>query len=186
MYTMTKSILSSVFIAALIGCSSAFAPSSSSVIRETSLSMSPRFDKTSQKWFTDDPEEMAGSSYGPIGSLYRAGPKPFFTRIFNPDTYDQAVLKYMAQDGCDRKEAQGNMDAFLENPQDWGFQKVSEQNGAYKKDYANANMEPKQVILTTVWGVGVIYFLGSLIYNGIQDQILVGSFHRTMELLGME
>lgn len=23
----------------------------------------------------------------------------------------------MAQDGCDRKEAQGNMDAFLENPQ---------------------------------------------------------------------
>lgn len=47
-------------------------------------------------------------------------------------------------------------------------------------------MEPKQVILTTVWGVGIIYFLGSLIYNGIQDQILVGSFHRTMELLGME
>ena len=25
----------------------------------------------------------------------------------------------MAQDGCDRKEAQGNMDAFLDNPQDW-------------------------------------------------------------------
>ncbi len=129
---------------------------------------------------------------------------------------DIAVLKYMAQDGCDRKEAQGNMDAFLENPQgeftvlsyhicisldcsikqlltiytatksDWGFQKVSEQNGAYKKDYANANMEPKQVILTTVWGVGVIYFLGSLIYNGVQDGIMVGSFHRTMELLGME
>jgi len=45
---------------------------------------------------------------GPIGSLYRAGPKPFFTRLFNPETYDQAVLKYMAQDGsCDRKEAQG-------------------------------------------------------------------------------
>lgn len=46
---------------------------------------------------------------GPIGSLYRAGPKPYFTRLFNPETYDQAVLKYMAQDGCDRKEAQGNM-----------------------------------------------------------------------------
>lgn len=63
---------------------------------------------------------------------------------------------------------------------------MSEQNGAYKKDYANANMEPKQVILTTVWGVGVIYFLASLIYNGVQDGIMVGSFHRTMELLGME
>jgi len=92
----------------------------------------------------------------------------------------------MAQDGCDRKEAQGNMDAFLENPQDWAFQKVQEQNGAYVKDYANANMQPKQVILSTIWGLGVIYFIGSLIYNGIQDQILVGSFHRTMELLGME
>jgi hypothetical protein len=40
----------------------------------------------------------------------------------------------MAQDGCDRKEAQGNMDAFLENPQDWAYQKVQEKNGAYKKD----------------------------------------------------
>lgn len=87
---MIRTILSAVFIAVLIGCSSAFAPSStSSSVRETSLSMAPRFDKTSQKWFTDVPEEMAGSSYGPIGTLYRAGPKPFFTRIFNPDTYDQ-------------------------------------------------------------------------------------------------
>jgi hypothetical protein len=68
-------------------------------------------------WSTDIPEEKAGSSYGPIGSLYRAGPKPFLQRIFNADTYDQAVLKYMAQSKCDRKEAQGNMDAFLENPQ---------------------------------------------------------------------
>ena len=93
----------------------------------------------------------------------------------------------MAQDGkCDRKEAQGNMDAFLENPQDWAYQKVSEQNGSFVKDYANANMQPKQVILSTVWGAGVIYFIGSLIYNGIQDQALVGSYHRTMELLGME
>ena len=98
----------------------------------------------------------------------------------------KAVLKYMAQDGCDRKEAQGNMDAFLDNMQDWAYQKTQEQNGAYKKDYANANMQPKQVILSTVWGVGVIYFIGSLIYNGVQDQILVGSFHRTMQLLGFE
>jgi len=96
--------------------------------------MAPRFDKSTGKWFTNDPEEMNGSSYGPIGSLYRAGPKPFLQRIFNAETYDQAVLKYMAQDGCDRKEAQGNMDAFLENPQDWAYQKVQEKNGAYKKD----------------------------------------------------
>lgn len=120
--------------------------------------MAPRFDKSTGKWFTDKPDEMDGSSYGPIGSLYRAGPKPFLQRIFNAETYDQAVLKYMAQDGCDRREAQGNMDAFLENPQvsstqnwpsirkyvtnnqflppskDWAYQKVQEKNGAYKKD----------------------------------------------------
>jgi len=86
--TMTRTILSSIFVAALIGYCSAFAPLQSSV-RKTSLSMAPRFDKTSEKWITDVPEEMEGSSYGPIGTLYRAGPKPFFTRIFNPDTYDQ-------------------------------------------------------------------------------------------------
>ena len=123
---------------------------------------------------------------GPIGSLYRAGPKPFFTRIFNPETYDQAVLKYMAQDGsCDRKEAQGNMDAFLDNPQDWGYQKMEEKNkGKVKKDYANANMGTKQVVLSTVWGGGVIYFLGDLTYKVLGNGVMAESFGRTKEILG--
>jgi hypothetical protein len=101
--------------------SSAFVPSptKNAVQSSIDLSMTVRFDKATGKWFTDNPEEMAGSSYGPIGSLYRAGPKPFLQHLLNPETYDQAVLKYMAQAGCDRTEAQGNMDAFLENPQDW-------------------------------------------------------------------
>ena len=46
-----------------------------------------RFDKSTQKWYTDDPEERAGSSYGPIGSLYIAGPKPFLQ-------VSRAVLQY--------------------------------------------------------------------------------------------
>lgn len=97
-------------------------------------------------------------------------------------------MKYMAQAKCDRTEAQGNMDAFLENPQDWAYQKLQEQNNpdAYKKDYANANMNPKQVALSTIWGAGVIYFLGNLAYNGIRGGGLSNSFHRTMELLGVE
>mmetsp|Transcript_19614 Transcript_19614/g.36690 ORF Transcript_19614/g.36690 Transcript_19614/m.36690 type:complete len:204 (+) Transcript_19614:181-792(+) len=181
-------------VASILGSASAFAPPSSATTNHarrtppsTSLSMAPRFDKSTNKWYTDVPEERAGSSYGPIGTLYRAGPKPFFSRVIDPDTYDQAVLKYMAQDGtCDRKEAQGNMDAFLENPQDWAYQKVQEQNGKYKKDYANANMGKKQVFLSTVWGLGVIYFIGNLAYNGIQGGGLSDSFHRTMELLGVD
>lgn len=83
----------------------------------TALSMAPRFDKTEQRWYATKPEEEDGSSYGPVGSLIRAGPKPFLQRIITPDMYDQAVLKYMASEGCDRKEAQGNMDAYLENAQ---------------------------------------------------------------------
>jgi hypothetical protein len=47
-------------------------------------------------------KEGPSAGYGIIGSLYRAGPVPFFQRIVNADTYEQAVLKYMAQEGCDR------------------------------------------------------------------------------------
>mmetsp|Transcript_1959 Transcript_1959/g.4226 ORF Transcript_1959/g.4226 Transcript_1959/m.4226 type:complete len:185 (-) Transcript_1959:1479-2033(-) len=181
---MNFSLLQIATLLLVVVSSSAFAPSKNNVQRLTSLS-AVKFDKATEKWFTDVPEEMEGSSYGPTGSLLRAGPKPFLARVFNGDTYDQAVLKYMAQDGCDRKEAQGNMDAFLDNPQDWAYQKTCEQNGSYKKDYANANMSTKQVALSTVWGVGVVYFLGNLAYNGIQGGGLSNSFHRTMELLGV-
>jgi len=37
---------------------------------------------------------------------------PVITRITNPDNYEQAVLKYMAQTNCDRVEAQGNMVSY--------------------------------------------------------------------------
>ena len=46
--------------------------------------------------------ESPSAGYNLIGSLYRAGPVPFFQRIVNADSYEQAVLKYMAQEGCDR------------------------------------------------------------------------------------
>ena len=39
---------------------------------------------------------------------------PVITRITNPDNYEQAVLKYMAQTNCDRVEAQGNMVSCME------------------------------------------------------------------------
>jgi len=132
------------------------------------LWMVPRFDKASQKWFPTTDEEGPSAGYGIVGSLYRAGPVPFFQRIVNGDTYEQAVLKYMAQEKCDRKEAQGNMDAFLENPQDWAYQKMQEKSGAAKKDYANANMDPKQIILSTVWACVVVVFAYDLV-TGVAD-----------------
>ena len=67
------------------------------------------------------------------------------------------------------KEAQGNMDAFLENPQDWTYQKMQEKNnGAPKKDYANANMEPKQIVLSTVWA-GVVAVFGYDLVTGVSE-----------------
>ncbi|KAL7527610.1 hypothetical protein ACHAXR_002037 [Thalassiosira sp. AJA248-18] len=112
--------------------------------------------------------EGPSAGYGIVGSLYRAGPVPFLQRLVNPDNYEQAVLKYMAQEKCDRVEAQGNMDAYLENPQDWAYQKMSEKNGAPKRDYANANMDPKQIILSTVWAGVVVVFAYDLV-TGVAD-----------------
>lgn len=37
----------------------------------------------------------ADEGYGPFGSLTRQGPVPFFIRLAKPDTYEQAVQKYM-------------------------------------------------------------------------------------------
>lgn len=62
------------------------------------------------------------------------------------------------------QEAQGNMDAYLENPQDWTYQKMQERNnGVPKKDYANANMQPGQIILSTVWACVVVVFAYDLV-----------------------
>jgi hypothetical protein len=47
-------------------------------------------------------------------------------------------------------------------------------------------MAPKQVILSTVWGFGVVYFIASLAYNSVQGGMLSDSFHHTMELLGVD
>eukprot|EP00559_Dactyliosolen_fragilissimus_P006966 CAMPEP_0184856850 /NCGR_PEP_ID=MMETSP0580-20130426/2028_1 /TAXON_ID=1118495 /ORGANISM="Dactyliosolen fragilissimus" /LENGTH=113 /DNA_ID=CAMNT_0027352111 /DNA_START=225 /DNA_END=563 /DNA_ORIENTATION=- len=113
--------------------------------------MAPRFDPSTQKWYPTKPDEEASSGYGPLGSLIRAGPLPFFQRIINPDQYEQGVLKYIAQEGVSRIEAQGNMDAYIENPNDWTYQKLQEKQGKPKRDYANANTSPKQLTLSAIW-----------------------------------
>jgi hypothetical protein len=46
-------------------------------------------------------------------------------------------------------------------------------------------MAPKQVALSTIWAAVVVYFFGNLAYNGVQGGMLSNSFHRTMELLGV-
>lgn len=86
-----------------------------------------RFDAATERWVTNDPaNEGPEAGYGIWGSLLRAGPKPFFSRLFTPDVYDQAVLKYIGSNkGASRIEAQPNMDNFLDNPNDWTFNRLN-------------------------------------------------------------
>jgi hypothetical protein len=90
--------------------------SKSARARGQPIGMAPRFDQSMNKWVPGGAEEDSSAGYGPLGTLLRAGPKPFLQRLVSPEQYDQAVLKYMALDKCSRDEAQGNMDAYLENP----------------------------------------------------------------------
>jgi hypothetical protein len=48
---------------------------------------------------------------------------------------------------------------------DWTYQKIEEQRGKPKRDYATANTEPKQVLLTSVWATIVLVFLNSFIMD---------------------
>lgn len=59
------------------------------------------------------------------------------------------------------------MDAYIENPQDWGYQKMQEKNGAPKRNYATANTEPQQLVLTALWSIVVFTFLYFFIKDGV-------------------
>lgn len=74
-------------------------------IRE--LAMAPKYDGT--KWVATKPEEGPEAGYDELQTLLMHGPKPFFSRVFQSEDYEQAVLKFMAGDKVGRVEAQGNM-----------------------------------------------------------------------------
>jgi hypothetical protein len=125
--------------------------------------MAPRYNPATQRWEATTPEEEQG--YPPTGSLIRQGPVPFLQRLIKSDEYEQGVLKMMAKDSTmDRNEAQGNMDAYLRSPNDWALQKVEEKNGAPKFDYANANMDMQDLVLTGVWTSILLTFVGRIVY----------------------
>jgi hypothetical protein len=45
---------------------------------------------------------------------------------------------------------------------------ITEKNGAPIKDYVNANMEPKQIVLSTVWA-GVVVVFGYDLVTGVAE-----------------
>ena len=101
-------------LSTILGLSSAFVAPSSRIISQSSradTSLAPQFDPSTEKWEPSSDAALEGS-YSAVGTLVRAGPKPFLIRLVNPGEYDQAVYKYMANENVGRKEAQGNMDAY--------------------------------------------------------------------------
>jgi hypothetical protein len=130
----------------------------------TSLAMVPRYDPISGRWEPTTADDDASAGYPPVGSLIRQGPVPFLQRLKDADNYDQGVLKMMASEGMSRGEAQGNMDAYLLNPNDWALQKIEEKNGAAKFDYANANMDDGDLILTGTWAGILLLIAGRVAY----------------------
>ena len=131
----------------------------------SSLAMVPRFDPSEQKWFPSSEEESASANYGPVRSLLRHGPKAFFVRVTQPDQYDDqgSVLKFMASDKVGRWEAQGNMDRFNENAQDWIFERLeAKRKGKASPDYVTLN--PKQVVLSSVWA-GVVFWFANDVFQ---------------------
>ncbi|KAJ8610595.1 hypothetical protein CTAYLR_007161 [Chrysophaeum taylorii] len=126
----------------------------------TALAFVPPSTSVRHRALRADPDD---EGYAPIGSLIRQGPVPFFIRLVDPDKYERSVQKYMLEEGCGRREAQGNMDAYFENPTSWTLQKLREKDGAPKYDYATANTTPKQLILTAAWAL-IVLALGTKIF----------------------
>ena len=68
----------------------------------------------------------------------------------------------MAAEKYDKQEAMGNFDAYLENPNDWAFQKNAEKKGGFKKEFGKAPSN-KQLGLNAVWSGVVVWFFYELI-----------------------
>jgi hypothetical protein len=156
----------------------AFAPSSSqraaqasalfaffgSTKKASSSTKRPTLNPKTNRWEAA-PGDDGIYPYDAVGSLLRHGPSPFFTRLTNPDEYEQAVLKYMATANVDRAEATGNMDAKLNNALDWAFRKGEERKGAPKVDYTMLNK--KQAALVIIWAVFITPLAASVVLDTV-------------------
>ncbi|CAB9502445.1 expressed unknown protein [Seminavis robusta] len=139
-------------------------PQSQFHIASSALSMAklPTYDKKIERWSPASEEESAANAYDAIGTLLRQGPKAYFTRVSDADLYDQACLKFMAQEKCSYQMAQGNLDRMNENMQDWMFERMEAEKKGRKIDYVKLDM--KDVTLTVVWGGFITLVLGRVLF----------------------
>ena len=126
----------------------------------TRLPMVPKFD--GDKWVAQSEAELPSAGYGIGKTFLLQGPEPFLKRLFQPDDYEQGVLKFMAMDKCDRNTAQGNMDAYLRNPQDWAFNRMEAEKRGTTINYTK--LEVKEIVLVLTWSSIVAALGGRTLY----------------------
>jgi hypothetical protein len=159
-----RKFLLMIFLLSLLGRLSVSGFSSASTKNKQLLL--PKYDSTTQKWIPTGPNQLPDSGYPPSKTLLLQGPKPFLTRIFQSDDYEQAVLKFMAGDNVtSRDKAQGNMDAYLRNPQDWMYNRMQSQQKGFEIDYTR--LEVKDIVLVSVWSIIVFAIIGRVAYSAI-------------------
>lgn len=131
-------------------------PSSSS-----SSSLRVKFDGT--QWVAESKEEATG--YGVVKTLLLYGPAPTLRRVLQPYEYNQAVLKFMATEGCSRDVAQGNMEYYFRNPNDWFARRLlEEKRGGERFDYIT--LEPTDLVLRLIW-TGLVLLFFQQLFNKI-------------------
>jgi hypothetical protein len=155
--TMSLKMLIATILAVCLTLTAALV-SPSQTRTATSLRMVPKYDGS--RWVpTKFPDDTEG--YPAWKTLLKHGPQPFFKRLTAPDDYEQAVYKFMAVDKVSRDEAQGNMDAYLRNPNDWAMDRMYAEKRGIKVDYVT--LDPKALTLTLVWSSIVFAVIGRII-----------------------
>jgi hypothetical protein len=57
----------------------------------------------------------------------------------------------------------GNMDAYIANPNDWTLIKLKAKKGGYEPDFVNVNTDPKQLVLSGIWSVGIVLLFAKMV-----------------------
>jgi hypothetical protein len=140
-----------ILIAFVTSGTCAFVPTTPGFTRDVARRM-VRFD--GERWIPETDDETPDAGYSIGGTLLRFGPIPAIKRVFQSDEYEQAVLKFMYSEGCDRNQAQGNMDYYMRNPNDWFAVRLKEEKSGVKKDFVS--IDAVKTALTLVWGVLVL------------------------------
>jgi hypothetical protein len=149
----------------------AFQPNRNAALLPTTTSLYerfPKFDKSTQKWLYTSDDQKPEAGYPPLNTLLLHGPKPYFERIVRGDQYEQAVLKFMAVEKIGRIEAQGNMDAYLRNPNDWAVDKLEEKRTGRKPDYTT--LKQSKIALSALWSGLVFFYAWRAIANKLYDE----------------